>query len=137
MMALGDVAAKLGLPVFPCSADKRPIVSNGFKAAATDPAHIIAAFDRPGAVLIGVPTGIISGWLAIDVDIRPGRNGMDWLDENSSALPPTRTHKTRSGGLHLIFAVPSGYEIRNSVSRVAPGIDVRGEVNVGPFTDGA
>lgn len=127
MMGIGDVASKLGVPVFPCDANKRPVIANGFKGAATDPAHIRAAFDRDGAEMIGVPTGLASGWVVVDVDIKNGAQGRVWLDENADALPPTRTHKTRSGGLHLIFQNPSHVEIRNSASRIAPGIDVRGE----------
>ena len=125
-MSIGSVAAKLGVPVFPCAEDKRPITANGFKAATTDPASIIAAFDRPGAALIGVPTGEISNTVVIDVDIRSDRTGMDWLNENADALPQTRTHKTKSGGLHLVFVYPLGHDIRNSAGRIAPGIDVRG-----------
>ncbi|NBV20344.1 MAG: hypothetical protein EBS11_27750, partial [Janthinobacterium sp.] len=127
MAGISDAAAALGIPCFPCGADKRPVIATGFKAASKDPAQIRAAFDRPGAELIGVPTGAASGWVVIDIDIRSDRDGSDWLRENAEALPPTRTHKTRSGGLHLIFLVPEGVEIRNSASRVAPGVDVRGE----------
>lgn len=127
MMSLGEVAAKLGLPVFPCGANKRPVVETGFKAATSDATEIAALFARPGAELIGMPTGLRSGLVAIDIDIRPGHTGMDWLNANEYALPETRTHKTRSGGLHLIFRIPEGIEIRNSASRIAPGVDVRGE----------
>jgi len=127
MMSLGDVAAKLGLPVFPCGANKRPVVETGFKAATADEGEIVALFARPGAELIGMPTGRVSGLVAIDIDIRPGHTGMDWLDEHRYALPETRTHKTRSGGLHLLFRVPEDIDIRNSASRIAPGVDVRGE----------
>lgn len=127
MMSLGDVAAKLGVPVFPCGGNKRPVVETGFKAATADAAEIAAMFNRPGAELIGMPTGRASGLIAIDIDIRPGHTGMDWLAENEYALPETRTHKTRSGGLHLIFRIPEGVEVRNSASRIAPGVDVRGE----------
>ena len=126
-MALGDVAAKLGLPVFPCSADKHPIVATGFKAATTDPESILRAFNAPGAAMIGMPTGSASGLVVVDVDIKNGARGMAWLDENREALPQTRTHKTRSGGLHLVFRAPAEVEIRNSASRVAPGVDVRGD----------
>lgn len=127
MAGISDAAAALGIPCFPCGADKRPVIATGFKAATLDPAQIRAAFDRPGAELIGVPTGAVSGWVVIDIDIRPDRDGNEWLQENAEKLPPTRTHKTRSGGLHLIFQNPAGVEIRNSASRIAPGVDVRGE----------
>ena len=124
-MSLGDVAASLGMPCFPCGDDKRPVIATGFKAASSDHARILAMFDRPGASLIGVPTGEITGILVIDVDIRAEKSGMDWLNENQDALPETRTHRTRSGGLHLLFKYPEGLDIRNSASRIAPGVDVR------------
>lgn len=125
-MSLGDAATKLGLPVFPCGDTKKPVVEHGFKAAVTDRRDILEAFNRPGATLIGVPTGEVSGIVVIDVDVRDGARGMEWLQEFAAALPSTRTHKTRSGGLHLVFKYPAGHDIRNSASRVAPGVDVRG-----------
>jgi len=125
-MALGDVAAALPWPVFACGADKAPIVATGYKAATTDRLAILEQFSRPAAAMIGVPTGTVSGLCVIDVDIKNGQQGKAWLDENADALPPTRTHKTRSGGLHLLSRMPEGIDIRNSASRVAPGVDVRG-----------
>jgi KaiC/GvpD/RAD55 family RecA-like ATPase len=127
MMALGDVAAKLGLPVFPCLENKRPVTETGFKAATVDPERIVEMFSRKGSEMIGVPTGQASGLLVVDIDVRDDRSGMVWLNDNSGALPPTRTHKTKSGGLHLVFRYPPGADIRNSAGRIAPGVDVRGE----------
>jgi hypothetical protein len=127
MPTLGDLAASLGLPVFPCGDHKRPVVEGGFKASASDPAEIRRLFDRPGAALIGMPTGGASGLVVIDLDVRDEYSGLAWLEENADALPPTRRHRTRSGGLHLLFRAPIGVEIRNSASRIAPGVDVRGE----------
>ena len=126
-MALGDIASKLGYPVFPCTDKKQPPDKGGFHTATADAGAILAAFHRPGADMIGMPTGLPSGIVAIDVDVRPDRSGMDWLNENSDCLPQTRTHKTRSGGLHLLFRRPEGVVIRNSAGRIAPGVDVRGD----------
>lgn len=127
MMALGDIAAKLGVPVFPCSESKRPITDTGLYAATTDAGVIRSMFARAGAELIGMPTGSASGLVIIDVDVKNGAAGDAWLRANADSLPPTRTHKTRSGGLHLVFQAPAGIEIRNSAGRVAPGVDVRGQ----------
>jgi hypothetical protein len=125
---MADDAIALGLPCFPCGQDKRPVVATGFKAATRDAAAIAAMFAAPAAALIGVPTGRASGFLVIDIDVRDGATGRAWLDTNRHRLPATRTHQTRSGGFHLLFALPSGdLEIRNSASRIAPGVDVRGE----------
>lgn len=126
-IALADSAIALGVPVFPCAADKRPLTTRGFKDASADPDAIRAMFNRPDAALIGVPTGAASGWCVVDVDVKEGARGMHWLNARSADLVATRRHKTQSGGLHLVFTVPDGVEVRNSASRVAPGVDVRGE----------
>ena len=126
VMALGDIAAQMPWPVFACNAEKQPVVATGYKAASRDMLTILEQFARPAAAMIGVPTGDASGLLVIDIDIKNGQNGGAWLDENADALPSTRTHKTRSGGLHLVFKMPTGFDIRNSASRIAPGVDVRG-----------
>jgi putative DNA primase/helicase len=116
--------AASGLPVFPCNARKKPIVRGGFKSATRDPDVIHAMFARPGAALIGTPTGRASGRVVIDVD--PRHNGNAWLSENQNRLPPTLTHGTPRGGEHLTFCDPPEVEIRNSQGRLAPGVDVRG-----------
>lgn len=126
MTDLADFAARTGLSVFPCDAAKRPCVKGGFTAATRDKEEIRRMFSAAGVRLIGVPTGQENGIIVIDVDIKNGARGMEWLNANSSALPPTRTHKTRSGGLHLVFKAPPSEAIRNSASKIAPGVDVRG-----------
>lgn len=126
MSDLSDIAARIGLPVFACNKAKRPCVKGGFYAATTDRDQIKSQFSLPDAKLIAIPTGDASGLIVIDVDIKNGQPGMDWLNLNADALPQTLTHKTRSGGLHLVFRVPANVDIRNSASRIAPGIDVRG-----------
>ena len=57
-MALGDAAASLGVPVFACDADKRPITGHGFKDATADRAAIHAMFAQPGARNIAAPVGM-------------------------------------------------------------------------------
>lgn len=125
-MTLASVASRLPWPVFACDGEKKPLVKWRDECT-TDPAEISRQFDHPGAQMIGVPTGRASGLVVIDIDIKGGARGQEWLDEHQYALPETRTHRTRSGGLHLVFLNPEGVEIRNSASRVAPGVDVRGE----------
>lgn len=127
MSALLDEAlalAELGIPVFPLRlTDKRPVVAGGFKAASTDPDAVARMFADPAAGLIGVPTGPASGFDVLDID--PKNGGLEWLHEHESRLPPTRRHHTRSGGLHLLFAHAPG--LRNSASKIAPGVDIRAE----------
>ncbi len=120
------LAEEMRLPVFACGHDKRPVTQHGFHDATRDPAEIRLQFGTPGAAMIGVPTGQGAGFFVVDLDVKNGGQGLEWLAANQHRLPRTRTHKTRSGGQHLLFQWPEGRTIRNSASRVAPGVDVRG-----------
>ena len=123
---LADAAVALSVPVFPCDANKRPLTRHGFKDATADPAEIRRLFANPAAVMIGMPTGEVTAVVVVDIDVKEGRQGRIWLDANSHRLPQTWTVRTASGGLHLYFRWPE-QPIRNSASKIAPGIDVRGD----------
>lgn len=114
-------------PCFPCGADKRPITAHGFKDATSDPEQVWRLFRAPGAAMIGVPTGAASDLVVVDLDVKNGGAGLEWLAANEHRLPATRRHRTRSGGMHLLFRYPAGRSIRNSASKLAPGVDIRGE----------
>lgn len=120
------LAQEMRLPVFACGPDKRPVTQHGFHDATRDPTEIRLQFSAPGAAMIGVPTGQGAGFFVVDLDVKNGGQGLEWLAANQHRLPRTRTHRTRSGGQHLLFQWPEGRTIRNSASRVAPGVDVRG-----------
>src|SRR5262245_40652090 len=102
-----------GLLKFPCSFQKRPLTQWN-KTARRDA-------DITGWQLVGVPTGSVSGFDCLDVDI----SGLSWLNANCDRLPPTRVHETRSGGRHFLWRHVDG--VRNSAGKIAPGVDVRGE----------
>ena len=123
---MAEAAVALGLPVFPCGADKKPLTMHGFKDATTDPARIRTMFSNPAAAMIGVPTGEQTGVVVIDVDRKENRQGGQWLDANSHRMPQTRTIRTGSGGLHIYLLHP-GQRVKNSNDKIAPGIDVRGD----------
>lgn len=116
--------ASQGTSVFPCNgSNKRPCTDNGFLDAVRSAHEADRLFkERPGE-LIGVPTGPANGFDVLDYDPRHG--GDVWFFEHLEALPPTRRHSTRGGGGHLLFKHHPG--IRNSESKIAPGVDVRGE----------
>src|ERR1700730_6023741 len=125
-----DQALALGLPCFPCRnmprnerADKRPLTKNGFKDASDDQGKIREMFSPHPGCLIGVPTGRASGIDVLDVDPRHG--GHVWYAAHQDQLPPSRIHRTRSGGVHRLFWHKDG--LRNSTARIAPGIDTRAE----------
>ena len=102
------------LAAFPCRADKKPLTAHGFKDARR-------GLDWGGWPLVGFATGIANGVDVLDID---GAEGRDWYDANFDAIPLTRAHSTRRG-LHLLFRHADG--LRNSESRIAPGVDVRAE----------
>jgi hypothetical protein len=114
-------AMQLPYPSFFCNAEKRPTCPHGYKDAAL-PAHGLAtlAARYPGE-LVGVPTGQASGFSVLDVD--KGKGGGEWWAANKGRLPATRMHRTRSGGIHCLFKHRDG--LLNSVSKIAPGVDVR------------
>jgi bifunctional DNA primase/polymerase-like protein len=116
-------ALGLRLHVFPCLETKAPTCPNGFKAATREPDAIRELWRRWPGPLIGVPTGAMSGFDVLDIDRDKG--GGVWYAAHRGKLPPTRYHRTRSGGLHLLFRHTEG--LRNSTSRIAPGIDTRGD----------
>ncbi len=127
MRSLVEAAISFGVPVFACGTDKAPLIKGGFKSATTDPEELTRQFANPHAALIGMPTGPASGIWAVDVDTKPERSGIPWLEANEEAIPATRRHRTRSGGVHVIFRWDANHPIRNSAGRIATGIDTRGD----------
>lgn len=121
-------ALQLPWPAFFCikSSDpkrnKRPACPNGFKDACQGD-ELVTLHRRYRGDLIGVPTGAASGVSVLDVD--PDKGGHRWLDANRAQLPATRQHETQRGGLHFLFNHRPG--LRCSASKIALGIDVRGD----------
>jgi len=122
---LADAAIAHGCPVFACDGQKRPLTEHGFKDATQDATLIRRMFAAPAATMIGMPTGEVTKLIVVDVDVKNGAQGGAWLDANSHRMPQTRTIKTASGGLHIYFRWTR--PTRNSASKIAPGIDVRGD----------
>ncbi len=119
--------AELGLWVFPCSDDKRPLTQHGFKDAVNEPTKVKQLFEFYGdaAQLIGVKTGKDSDLLVLDFDLYKGNGVRAFMDElvAKSLLPETRVHATRSGGLHVLYRGNGVYPNVNPHD----GVEVRGE----------
>jgi hypothetical protein len=124
--ALGDalMLASEGRHCFPCTSSKRPATPHGFLDASADPVALRELWARYAGPLVGVRTGRTSGIDILDLD-RKHREAMVWWASHRDRLPVTRVHRTRSGGLHLLFQ--HAPDIRCSAGRIAPGIDVRGD----------
>ncbi len=131
MTAMQDAAleyARKGWPVFPCGPDKRPLTTNGFKSARTDQEQIKQWWLQWPDAMIGVATGEASGIAVLDLDRKKEVDGFAWLSAQQASgnlLPDTVEVRTPSGGLHIYFKHRKDW--RNSVSKIAPGVDVRAE----------
>lgn len=130
---LGVVAyeewGQYGVPVFPCTAEKRPLHKKWGQVASTDRDEILTLFAQAGTrgVMIGGVMGERAGLFAIDFDLYKNKDAANFkrVLETTGLLPDTRVHKTKSGGLHYIYSVESGPIPRNSVP--ADGVEIRGE----------
>jgi hypothetical protein len=123
-LSAARILADNGLQVFPCRPTKAPYTPSGFKDASSDPAVIAGWWNQWPNALIGLPTGIVSGLVVVDVDVKNGRNGFRGLVHRE--LGCTFATETPSGGMHFFYRHPGGV-VRNSASKFADGVDVRGD----------
>ena len=130
-----NFAGKTGMKIFPVNPwNKHPLVKagTGFSNASSDPSQIESWWSQfRGTPMIGMPTGRINGIIVLDVD-RHSEGGVDGIDtlqgllDAGKELPDTLTVATPSFGLHFYYRYPKGVDIRNSASRIGPGLDIRG-----------
>ena len=81
---------------------------------------------------IGLPTGAANGFWVLDADTPKGHDvdgiaSLAKLEATNGALPETLMAESPSGSLHYYFQWPEGVMVTNSQSKIAPGIDIRGE----------
>lgn len=129
MSSLAAAAFRLalrGVAVFPLSPrSKIPIAgSSGCRGATSDDDAVRAIWRHHSQANIGIATGPASGLWVLDIDGDRGRASLANLEAENGALPLTVAVET-GGGLHLYWRWHDG--IRNSASRIGPGIDIRGE----------
>jgi len=123
--------AERGLAVFPLAPrSKVPLRgTHGHKDATSDRAVVDAWWRQHPAANVAIATGRKSGLWVLDIDPRHGgEETLAKLVAVNRPLPVTFETTTPSGGRHLYFAL-SAYdlEIRRSVGRLGPGLDVLGE----------
>ncbi len=127
-----ELYLKLGWHLFPVKPDKTPKTKRGFRDATNDIKTVMAWWKRTPPAMIGVRMGPLSGVFAIDIDVDESKkiDGMSWLaavEARHGPLPKTPRAKTPRGGVHIYFKYPADRALHNSTSRVAPGVDVRGD----------
>lgn len=122
--------ASAGWAIFPVEPrGKKPLTTNGFKAATTDATKIKEWWAKTPTANLGLDCGK-SGVVVVDLDKRgeAGPDGVaEWAElvERERLQAKTLTSRTGGGGRHLVFKAPPGVEIKNSAGKLAPGIDVR------------
>lgn len=127
--------ARRGFFVFPCSpANKAPLTPNGFHDASNDVSEVARLFNKAGSgVMIGFPTGLVNGVIALDIETIEGHDADG--ESDLAALSAEGFHltdsvcqvRTRSGGRHIYFRCPPGG--RSGFKFKRNGIEVRGDGN--------
>jgi hypothetical protein len=123
--------ARRGWRVFPLKPNnKNPLTAHGVKDATADPAIIRGWWQRWPNANIGIACGA-SGLLAVDLDVKHNKDGpAEWrrlAAERGFSENGTLTNCTPSGGRHLLYVMPADGRLGNGQSKLAPGIDTRGE----------
>jgi hypothetical protein len=116
------------LRLFPVqSHGKVPLVGEWQKKATTDRETLSAWFHQCPGCNWGLATGPESRVFVVDVDGEDGATAILELSrQHDNRWIETLSVKT-ARGRHLYFQYPEGVAIRNSASKLARGLDVRGE----------
>lgn len=116
----------MNFKIFPCGADKVPLIDGWQQQATNDPAQIQAWQQHFGPRLThwGIPCGESNHIYVLDVDVK-GDNGFETVKDRQ--LPATLAQRTPSGGAHYFFKYPnSGGTYPNRV-KFLPGLDTRSD----------
>jgi hypothetical protein len=106
---------------------KHPRTKDGFKSASTDQNTVAQFWDQWSDANIGVRTGRVSGVFVVDVDEAKGAD-LDNLFKKFGGGEHWKTLSCTTGrGRHFYFKLPIGVEVKNSASKLALSVDVRGE----------
>jgi putative DNA primase/helicase len=97
------------------------------KDATSTPETIRGWWKRWPLANLGLLTGPLSGFFVVDVDGAKGEQSVIELAKKGCSLPDTHSVRTGGGGSHFYFNWPDNQDVRNSQSKIAPGLDIRGD----------
>ena len=122
MMENALAYARAGLSVIPVQPQgKEPLVPwVKYQAAVPEPEEIASWFAKTPMANIGIVTGSVSGLVVVDLDGAEGLESGQRLNLRSPVTVLT------GRGKQLYYRHP-GQRITNSVKKVAPGVDIRGD----------
>jgi hypothetical protein len=116
------------------SIGKHPRNKDGLASATTDPATIQAWWGRWPLANVGIRTGEVSGFAALDIDGEDGKASLQRLQAEHGTLPATLRALTgradsdgKRKGCHYFFKMPEGLKLRNSAGVAGKGLDVRAD----------
>lgn len=127
LLARAQKLAARGIPVFPVVPVKKEPRIKWKAGATTDPEQINDWWQRWPDSWVGVPMGLRTGLLVVDLDDKNGKRGSESFAAlvGERELPECPMVSTYSGGVHLYFQHFAG--ARNSRDMLADGVDVRAE----------
>ena len=120
--ALG-LAAR-GFKVFPITpgAKSPPLVKSWQNQATSDASQVASWWTQWPNANVGIHC---DGFVVIDVDPKNGGDESLTVLQQEEFLEATYEVETPSGGTHLYYRCPPGVTVRNGVSRLGAGIDIR------------
>ncbi len=121
--------AAAGLAVFPCrSGGKEPLTRHGCRDATSETDVVRRMFDPLTVGLFpNIGCAVPPDGMVLDVDGPDGAASLAQLEAAHGPLPPTASVQTGGGGRHYWFLLPAGATARNSVGKLAPGLDIRAD----------
>lgn len=115
----------MGIPIVPLKRkSKEPFSGYSSLLPIRDPWELFLFFSKNPDVNYGVKTGSEAGVVVLDVDGEEGRASLQALKKAHHGFPETLQVKT-GRGQHFYFRTGSLH--KNSVGKLGPGLDVRGE----------
>jgi Bifunctional DNA primase/polymerase, N-terminal/Primase C terminal 1 (PriCT-1) len=125
MLQTALALASRGLYVFPCKPrDKLPATPRGCRDASNDPTLIARWWSENPCFNIAIACGPASRIFVVDVDDN-GEAALRKLEVEHGELPPS-VEAITARGRHVYFVWPDR-AVRNSVGKLGPGLDVRGD----------
>jgi hypothetical protein len=121
--------ASRGKHVFPCGVQsKQPACARGCLEATTDAARINAWWSACPRYNVAIACGPQSNIWALDIDGGEAEHELAKLEAKHGKLPASVEVVTPGhGGRHIYFSYPRDGHVGNTVSKIAPGIDTRGQ----------
>jgi putative DNA primase/helicase len=116
-----------GCRIFPVvERGKKPAIKAWQTKATKNRKVMLEYFRRHPDENYGVLLGGKSDVFVVDFDGSEGKSSFKKLKAVHGPLPATLTVETPRGR-HYYFRAPAGFRVRNSVGRIAKGVDIRGE----------